>query len=109
MAREIKFLVLRIFKWKFWEGGGGGDSKVWADFFLMFKFVQINWYNTFILDFFFLFIILHSVLLAAVLCENMLCKQDALLQNLQNLKIIFLFILIFSNKLGKYRWEDPWN
>ena len=30
-----------------------------------------------------LFIILQSVLLAAVLCDNMLCKQEALLQNFQ--------------------------
>ena len=45
----------------------------------------------------FLFIILHSVLLAAVLCDNMLCKQDAILQNFQNLKIIFLHFDFFYN------------
>ena len=45
-----------------------------------------------------LFIILQSVLLAAVLCNNMLCTQDALLQNLQNFKIIFSsFEYFFTN------------
>ena len=49
----------------------------------------------------FLCIAVHSVLLAAVLCGNVLCKQDALLQNFQNFKIIFFFILIYFYKLGK--------
>ena len=71
-----------FFKRKFWVEGG--DKKVCEPFFIQYLysifFIQINVTHYFKSSAF-LFIILHSLLLAAVLCDNMLCKQEALLQN----------------------------
>ena len=69
---------------------------MWANF-LFFNFfihflIQINIITSLI------FFVLVSVLLAAVHCDKMLCKQDPLLQNFQNFKIIFFFSLIGLGK-----------
>ena len=80
----VLFEILEIFKWKFWvEGGEKGMSQIKKNIYNF--FFHSNKYHTLIQVFsFFVYFFWHSVFL---------CKQDALLQNFQNLNIIYFFFL----------------